>query len=143
MKTRSAIAICLASAAIAGCATTGDYVDEVNDIQTRVIDASNSVGADVNASKKEIIKSLDKAQTEAKDAVSDLKDVDVPSDAEEGHAALIAGFEDLEKLYDNVRKEIESDSGSAAFEELRSKGTQIDKEIDKALDQINDELGLE
>jgi predicted aminopeptidase len=142
MKTHAAIATCLASAAIAGCSSTGDYVDDVNEIQTNVIEASNSVGADVNASRNEILDSLEAAQAEAEDAVSELEDIDVPADAEDGHDALVKGFEELEKLYADVRKGIESQTGSGAFDELRTEGAEIDKEIDKALDQINEELGL-
>jgi len=142
MKTRTAIAICLASAAVAGCSSTDDYVDDVNEIQAEVIKASNSVGSDVNASRKEILDQLDTAKSEAEEAVSDLADIDVPEDAEKGHEELIKSFEDLEKLYADVREGIESESGSAAFDELRTKGAEIDKQIDKALDQINDELGL-
>jgi uncharacterized phage infection (PIP) family protein YhgE len=142
MKRTAAIAICLASAAFAGCtASTEDYVDDVNQIQEDVIKASNSVGSDLNASKKELLDQLDTAQAEAEDAVSELQDIDVPEDAEKGHEELVKGFEDLEKLYADVRKGIESES-SDAFDELRTKGTEIDKEIDQALDQINDELGL-
>ena len=142
MKTRAAIAICLATAAVAGCSSTDDYVDDVNKIQAEVIKASNSVGSDVNASKQEILDQLDTAKSEAEEAVSDLADIDVPEDAEKGHEELIKSFEDLEKLYADVREGIESESGSAAFDELRTKGAEIDKQIDKALDQINDELGL-
>ncbi|MDX6585988.1 MAG: hypothetical protein QOI31_461 [Solirubrobacterales bacterium] len=142
MKRTAAIAICLASAAFAGCtASTEDYVDDVNQIQEDVIKASNSVGSDLNASKKELLDQLDNAQSEAEDAVSELQDIDVPEDAEKGHEELVKGFEELEKLYADVRKGIESES-SDAFDELRSKGTEIDKDIDQALDQINDELGL-
>ncbi len=142
MKRTSAIAICLASAAVAGCSSTEDYVDDVNKIQAEVIKASNKVGSDLNASKQEVLDQLDTAKSEAEDAVADLSEIDVPDDAEKGHEELIKGFEDLEKLYADVRKGIESESGSAAFDELRTKGAEIDKQIDKALDQINDELGL-
>ncbi len=141
MKRTSAIAICLASAAVAGCSSTEDYVDDVNTIQAEVIKASNTVGSDLNASKKELLDQLDTAKSEADEAVSDLQEIDVPEDAEKGHEELVKGFEDLEKLYADVRKGIEAESG-AAFDELRSKGDEIDKQIDKALDQINDELGL-
>ena len=141
MKRTSAIAICLASAAVAGCSSTEDYVDDVNTIQAEVIKASNTVGSDLNASKKELLDQLDTAKSEADEAVSDLQEIDVPEDAEKGHEELVKGFEDLEKLYADVRKGIESESG-AAFDELRSKGDEIDKEIDQALDQINDDLGL-
>src|SRR5688500_4560887 len=121
MKKLSAIAFCIA-ATLAGCSSTDDYVDEVNEIQERVIEASNSVGSDLNASKKDIAESLDKAEAEAEEAVADLEDVDVPDDAEAGHDELVKGFEDLEKLYEDVRKEFESGSGGEAFEELRGKG---------------------
>ena len=142
MKKLSVIAICLVSA-LAGCSSTDDYVDEVNEIQERVIKASNSVGADVNASRKEIVESLEKAKAEADAAVADLEDVDVPSEAEAGHEELVKGFEDLEKLFEDVRKEIASGSGGSAFDELRTEGLEIDKEIDSALSEINKDLGLD
>ena len=142
MNRRILIALCLTPAFIAGCSSTEDYVDDVNEIQEQVIKASNSIGSDVNASKNEILNQLQGARAEAGDAVSELEDVDVPSEAEAGHEQLIKGFEHLEKLYADVRKQVESGSG-AAFEELRSEGARIDKEIDSALDQINDDLGLE
>ena len=141
MNRRILIALCLTPAFVAGCSSTEDYVDDVNQIQEDVIDASNTIGSDVNASKNEILKQLESAKAEADDAVSKLEDVDVPSDAEAGHEQLIKGFEHLEKLYADVQKQVESGSG-AAFDELRSEGTRIDKEIDSALDQINDDLGL-
>lgn len=142
MKSRILIASCLASAAVAGCSSTDEYVDDVNAIQERVIEASNSIGSDVNASEKKILKQLASAKAEADAAVADLGEVDVPEDAEKGHEELIKGFEQLEKLYADVRDEITSGGGGAPFEELRSKGAEIDREIDKALDQINDQLGL-
>jgi len=142
MKHRILIALCLSPAFVVGCSSTEDYVDDVNEIQEQVIKASNSIGSDVNASKKEIVDELEGAKAEADEAVSELEDVDVPSEAEEGHEQLIKGFEHLEKLYADVQKQVESGSG-AAFEELRSEGTRIDKEIDSALDQINKQLGLE
>jgi hypothetical protein len=141
MKRAATIALCL-TAALAGCSSTDDYVDDVNAIQERVIEASNAVGSDLDASKKEIVSQLEAAEAEADEAVSDLQEVDVPEEAEQGHEELVKGFEDLEMLYADVQKEIDSSSGSAAFQELRSEGTEIDKDIDQALDQINDELGL-
>jgi hypothetical protein len=142
MKTRAAIAICLAGAAIAGCSSTDDYVDDVNAIQEMVVNASWSVGSDVNASKDELVKELKKAEAEAEQAVTGLENVDVPEDAEAGHQELIKGFGELEKLYGQVKNGIESGSGGEAFEELRTKGDKIDKQIDDALDQINNDLGL-
>ena len=142
MKTRALLAIGLAATALTGCtASTEDYVDDVNQIQEDVIKASNAVGSDLNASKKEILDQLDTAKSEVDQAVSDLEDIDVPEDAEKGHEELVKGFEDLEKLYADVRKGVESES-SDAFDELRTKGAEIDKDIDQALEQINDELGL-
>src|SRR5688500_5856811 len=141
MKRAATIAICL-TAALAGCSSTDDYVDDVNEIQERVIEASNAVGSDLDASKKEIVDQLETAEAEAEEAVADLQEVDVPEDAKKGHEELVKGFEDLEKLYADVRREIDSSSGGAAFEELRSEGAEIDKKIDQALDQINEELGL-
>ena len=142
MKIHASIAIALA-AVLAGCSSTQDYVDDVNEIQSRVIDASNSVGSDVNASENEVLNSLKDAKAEAEEAVADLEEVDVPADAEAGHEELVKGFEDLEKLFADVQQQIASGGGAAAFNELRTKGAQIDKEIDSALDQINQELDLE
>jgi F0F1-type ATP synthase membrane subunit b/b' len=142
MKTPALLAIGLAAAALTGCtASTEDYVDDVNQIQEDVIKASKAVGSDLNASKKEILDQLDTAKAEVDQAVSDLEDIDVPEDAEKGHEELVKGFEDLEKLYADVRKGVESNS-SDAFDELRTKGVEIEKDIDQALDQINGELGL-
>lgn len=142
MKTRATIAICLAAGALAGCSSTDDYVDKVNDIQTQAVEASNAIGADLNATQKDVLIAIDSAKVEAGDAVSELSELDVPSDAEEGHAQLVAAFDDLEKLFADVREQIESSSGQEAFAELRTEGAEIDKEIDAALDQINEDLGL-
>ena len=142
MKTLALIAVLLATT-VAGCSSTQDYVDDVNEIQSRVIDASNSVGSDVNASKKEIVSQLGQAKDEADAAVDDLQEVDVPEDAEAGHEVLVSAFEDLEKLFGDVRQEIATGGGDSAFDKLRTEGTKIDREIDAALDQINRELGLE
>jgi hypothetical protein len=142
MKFLTVIAL-LFAALLAGCSSTEDYVDDVNAIQERVIDASNSVGSDVNASKNEILDSLERAKTEAETAVDDLAEVDVPADAEAGHEELVEGFEDLEKLFADVEQQLEKGGGSDAFEELRNQGARIDREIDAALDQINKDLGLE
>ena len=136
-------AIVLSSATLAACSSTDGYVDEVNSIQQQVIEASNAVGSDVNASKGEILAQLETAEAETEEAVADLEGVDVPSEAEEGHAKLVAGFEDLEKLYADVVRRFESQSGGSAFDELRSKRVEIDKKIDGALDRINEDLGLE
>ncbi len=141
MKKPVLIAISLA-AVVSGCSSTQDYVDDVNEIQSRVTDASNSIGSDVNASQNEIIKALEAAKSEAEEAVADLEDVDVPDDAEAGHEKLVDGYEDLEKLFADVQQEVRS-GGGAAFNQLRTEGAQIDKKIDSALDQINQELDLE
>jgi hypothetical protein len=140
----AAIASLALTVALAGCAvSTDEYVDDVNAIQERVIDASNSVGSDINASKQEVVKSLEQAKKEAEAAIDDLREVDVPDDAEAGHDQLVNGFEELEKLYTEVREGIESGAGGDAFDELRAEGAEIDRKIDKALDQINQDLGLE
>jgi len=143
LKTRSLILICLVSAALSGCSTTDDYVDTVNQIQSDVIKASSNVGTNVNASPSDIIASIEDAESEAMSAVKELNEVDVPSDAAEGHDQLVAGFEDLTKLLASVREKVESQNGGAAFAELRSEGPQIDKRIDAAIDQINSDLGLD
>jgi len=146
MKTRTLILLlaCLALGMLAGCsATTDNYVETVNQIQGDVLEASSDVGSDANASKNDIIASLEDAESEARGAVDELNDIDVPSEAEAGHDELVAGFEDLTKLLASVREKVESQNGGAAFAELRSEGPQIDKRIDAAIDQINSDLGLD
>lgn len=131
-----------AALAIAGCTTTDQYVDDVNAVQDQVVEASRDVAADPNATPKEILEGIQSAQAEAESGVSELKEIDVPEDAAQGHAALIEGFEDLEKLYADVEKQIQSGE-SNVVNELRAESTEIDKDIDKALDQINSDLGLD
>lgn len=146
MKTRTLILLlaCLALGMLAGCsATTDNYVETVNQIQGDVLEASSDVGSDANASKNDIIASLEDAESEARGAVDELNDIDVPSEAEAGHDELVAGFEELTKLLAGVREQVEAKRGASAFAELRSKGAVIDKRIDAAIDQINSDLGLD
>ena len=146
MKTRTLILLlaCLALGMLAGCsATTDNYVETVNQIRGDVLEASSDVGSDANASKNDIIASLEDAESEARGAVDELNDIDVPSEAEAGHDELVAGFEELTKLLASVREQVEAKSGASAFAELRSKGAVIDKRIDAAIDQINSDLGLD
>lgn len=105
MKTRTLILVlaCLALGMLAGCsATTDNYVETVNQIQGDVLEASSDVGSDANASKNDIIASLEDAESEARGAVDELNDIDVPSEAEAGHDELVAGFEELTKLLAGV-----------------------------------------
>ena len=143
MIRQGSIVICATAAlAIAGCTTTDQYVDDVNAVQEQVVEASKDVAADPNATRKEILEGVERAQSEAEEGVAELKDVDVPADAEDGHAALVEGFEELEALYADVKEQIESEE-SGVVDELRAESAKIDKEIDAALDQINSELGLD
>lgn len=141
-RTRVAFCGLLCAVGLAGCSTTDDYVDTVNEAQNEVIEAARDLGADPNASKREILASLEDAKAKAEDAVGELRDVDVPSDAEAGHEDLVAGFEDLSALIASVREGVEAESGDA-FSKLRTEGAQIDRRIDTAIDQINSDLGLE
>jgi outer membrane murein-binding lipoprotein Lpp len=139
---RLALVGVIASTALAGCSTTNDYVDTVNEAQDEVLQAAQDLGADPNASKRDILASLEEAEAKAQEAVSQLNDVDIPDGAEEGHAELVDGFADLSALITSVRDKVENQSGNA-FSELRAEGADIDRRIDAAIDQINSDLGLE
>ena len=143
MKTRVLAATCLALVALAGCSSTDEYVDTVNEIQKETIEASNAIGSDVTASKNEVVAAIENAEAQADNAVEELSEVDVPDDAQEGHEKLVDGFEDLKKLFGDVREQVESNSGASPFSVLQTEAAKIDKEIDAALDQINSDLGLE
>jgi len=143
MKTRTLALACVAAAVLGGCSTTDGYVDTVNEIQADVLEASSALGSDPNASKSEILALLEAAESEASSAVAELDEIDVPADAKAGHAELVASFEELSELLGSVRDQVEDSSGGEAFAELRSKGAEIDRQIDAAIDQINADLGLE
>lgn len=130
--------------ALAGCSSTetkNDYVDTVNDIQSNVIAAANSLASNSSTDKKTILGAFDDADAQVKDAIDQLNTIDVPSEAEAGHADLVAGFEDLEKLIVDVKEQVEKGGGLEAFQELQSKGTDIDTRIGEAIDKINEDLG--
>ena len=146
MKTRPAIAATAVALVLAGCSSPeskNDYVDTVNGIQSTVIEASSSLAAAPATSPKEAIKAFEKAETEVDEAVQELNEIDVPSEAEAGHADLVEGFEELAVLIADVRAQVEEGGGRAAFQELKTRGAEIDARIAKAIDEINADLGAE
>ncbi len=143
LKARRLTLTCIAaSAVLAGCSSTDSYVETVNEVQADVLKAENAVSTDVNASRNEVLSGLEAAQNEAESAVEELKEVDVPADAEEGHADLVAAYKDLGELLAGFREDVESENG-IAFSNLGSEARKIEKEIDQAIEQINSDLGLE
>ncbi len=145
VKTRIVLAV-LSGLVIGGCSSAeskNEYVDTVNDIQNTVIEASNSLSSAPVTSEKDAIAAFETAEAQVKDAVDQLEEVDVPEEAQEGHEELVASFAELEQLITDVRVQVEKGGGQDAFQELKSEGTEIDKRIDKAITQINSDLGVE
>lgn len=144
-KTRLALAT-LSAFVVAGCSsadTKNEYVDTVNEIQTTVIEASNSLSTAPVTSNKDAIAAFETAETKVDAAVDQLAEIDVPSEAEASHDDLVAGFEDLSVLIGDVRKQVEDGGGKAAFQDLKTGGAKIDKRIDAAITEINSDLGVE
>lgn len=139
-----ALVAAFALVALAGCSSTetkNDYVDTVNGIQTNVIDAANSLATNPATDKKTILGAFDDADQQVKDAIDQLNSIDVPSEAEDGHTDLIAGFEDLEALIVDVRDKVAAGGGADAFKDLQQQGSEIDTHIGAAIDKINSDLG--
>lgn len=147
MKIHTLIALVALPALFAtGCSSTeskNEYVDTVNEIQNTVIEASNSLSSAPVTSDEDAVSAFEKAETKVEAAVDQLDEVDVPSEAQQGHDDLVIGFEDLSKLITDVREQVEDGGGRGAFQELRTEGAEIDKRIDDAITQINTDLGAE
>ena len=142
-KTRIVLAV-LPALVVAGCTSTetkNEYVDTVNGIQNTVIEASNSLSSAPVTSEKDAIAAFETAEAQVKDAVDQLEEVEVPEEAQDGHEELVAGFAELSQLITDVREQVEKGGGEAAFQELKTKGAEIDKRIDDAITQINTDLG--
>ena len=134
---------------VAGCTspeTKNDYVDTVNEIQRDVQESFAGATGNVPSSKQELVALLQEGETALTEAVSRLEEVAVPEEAEAGHPDLVAGIDDLRELFAKAAKDVESASGAAAFaavNDLASEGTRIGREIDAAIDRINQDIGAE
>lgn len=146
LKSKSAIAFVVLILGLAGCssaASKNEYVETVNRIQMSVIEATASLSAATVSSPKDALAAFEKAEARIDEAVSELNEIDVPPEAEEGHDELVEGFEDLGDLIRDVQAQVKSGGGRAAFQDLKSEGAKIDARIAKAIDEINAELGAE
>ena len=115
----------------------------MNGIQNTVIEASNSLSSAPVTSEKDAIAAFETAEAQVEAAVEQLEEVEVPDEAQEGHEELVAGFAELSQLITDVREQVEKGGGQDAFQDLKTKGAEIDKRIDAAITQINTQLGVE
>lgn len=149
-RTVAAVAALAASAALAaGCSsadTKNEYVDTVNAIQTDALQAVNESTTTQPSSKDEVIKQLGTAEGILADAVAELEQVDVPEEAQEGHPKLVAGIDEMRKLFADTAKSVEKASSAEAIADLTTlvaESSAIGAEIDAAISQINQDLGAE
>ena len=136
-----------AIALVAGCSsadTKNDYVDTVNEIQTNALEAFNQAAASTPKNKQAMVEQLEVGEAALADAVTQLEDVEVPEEAEEGHPALVAGIDDLRALFESTAEDVRAAEGAETFSAvtaLASEGEVIGTEIDQAISQINEDLG--
>jgi hypothetical protein len=137
----------LAVAFVAGCSsadTKNDYVDTVNEIQSSALDAFNQATQSTPQNKQAMVEQLEAGEQVLADAVTELEEVDVPEEAEDGHPKLIVGIDDLRALFARTAEDVDKAEGTDAFTAvtaLATEGAVIGNEIDKAINQINDDLG--
>jgi ACT domain-containing protein len=144
------LAAAMAATALVGACTSADtkndYVDTVNEIQTSALNAFNQAANSTPENKAAMVEQLEAGETALADAVAELREVDVPEEAEEGHPKLVSGIDDLRALFAKTAKEVQQADGADAFNAvtaLASEGAVIGTEIDEAINQINDDLGAE
>ena len=148
-RTVSLIAAIAGIALVAGCSsadTKNDYVDTVNEIQSSALDAFNQAANSTPANKQAMVEQLESGEAALADAVSELEEVEVPEEAEEGHPKLIAGIDDLRALFARTAEDVQAASGTEAFTAvtaLASEGAAIGTNIDQAITEINQDLGAE
>jgi len=148
-RTVSLIAAIAGIALVAGCSsadTKNDYVDTVNEIQSSALDAFNQAANSTPANKQAMVEQLESGEAALADAVSELEEVEVPEEAEEGHPKLIAGIDDLRALFARTAEDVQAASGTEAFTAvtaLASEGAAIGTRIDQAITEINQDLGAE
>lgn len=142
-------AIIVAAAILAACSsadTKNEYVDTVNAIQTSALDAFNQAASSTPENNEAMVEQLEAGETALADAVAELDEVEVPEEAEEGHPTLVAGIDDLRALFEKTARDVQKAQGTDAFgavTALASEGAVIGTEIDRAINQINDDLGAE
>lgn len=148
MKRRIVAAVAFAAVvALAGCSSSGtknDYVDTVNEIQLDVQDATTQAAATAPSSKADVIDLVETTESALADAVTQLEEVDVPSEAEDGHKEFVASVDELRQLFADAIPEIEGASATGAFEplaKLQGETIKVGTKIDGAIDQINEDIG--
>jgi DNA-binding transcriptional regulator YbjK len=146
-RTVTGTAAIAAIALVAGCSsadTKNDYVDTVNEIQTNALEAFNQAAASTPKNKQAMVEQLEAGEAALADAVTQLEEVEVPEEAEEGHPALVAGIDDLRALFESTAEDVRAAEGTEAFgavTALATEGAVIGDEIDQAITQINEDLG--
>jgi hypothetical protein len=138
-----------AMALLAGCTsadTKNDYVDTVNEIQTNALNAFNQAANSTPRNKQAMVEQLEAGEAALADAVGRLEAVDVPEEAEGGHPELVAGIDDLRKLFASTAEDVQAAEGTEVFTAvtaLASEGAVIGDEIDQAITRINQDLGAD
>ena len=132
----------------AGCTSTdtkNDYVDTVDEIRANAIDAFNQTVNTISADTDGQIEQLKAGEEAIAGAVAELKEVDVPEEAEDSHREMIAGYEDLRALFERTATEVKhTESASEALSAMSAvgaEGSAIAERIDQAITQINEDLG--
>ncbi len=132
---------------VASCSsadTKNDYVDTVNEIQTNALEAFNQAAASTPRNKQAMVEQLEVGEAALADAVTQLEEVEVPEEAQDGHPALVAGIDDLRALFESTAADVQAAEGTEAFgavTALASEGAVIGTEIDEAITRINEDLG--
>jgi outer membrane murein-binding lipoprotein Lpp len=145
MKRTTIIGLILAAVNFAGCSTSeskNEYVDRVNEIQTAVQEAAGALAPASVGTDKEAIKAFDEAEAQVQEAVAELEEIDVPAEAQAGHGELVSAFEDLSELLETVREDVAA-GRTVNPGQLAAEGQRIDRDIAKAIDEINADLGAE
>jgi hypothetical protein len=140
----------IAAAAILGACSSADtkneYVDTVNAIQTSALDAFNQAANSTPENNEAMVEQLEAGEAALADAVAELEAVEVPEEAQNSHPKLVAGIDDLRALFEQTAKDVQKAKGTDAFgavTALGSEGQVIGTEVDRAINQINDDLGAE
>ena len=142
-------AMIAAAAILAACTsadTKNDYVDTVNGIQTSALNAFNQAASSTPENNEAMVEQLEAGEAALADAVAELDEVEVPEEAQDSHPKLVAGIDDLRALFEQTAKDVQKAEGTDAFgavTALASEGAVIGTEIDRAINQINDDLGAE
>jgi len=144
------VAVLAVGLLVAGCSDTAEkneYVDTVNEIQTEMSDALTEASSAAAESPKDAADQLDQAASIVSDALTKLKDVDVPEDAKAGHDDLIAAIDETRALFSETAsdlRKIGKNDVSGLFElqaELQESINGITPKIDAAIDKINKDIG--